>query len=326
MAFADTPLTGGAWNGPTRSPPPTGRTITDLPPAREPGGRPHRTHLLRPRGHRQRPGRGETLLRHRRRRAARRRGVPAAGLDRCGCQRSGGPPRARSCGRHRHILVPNGDGTGNDHKLPDDVTALVDTNRARDHSWVSDVAGCSDLPNILPTYGRFVASCWSPFGAHCAAYHQAAGLAGFLQGRSRGFGSLRAHFNKAGHSPRHGKVQVRHFQVLPRLAGARYAAASCTPGTARRWQGDRRQAPGLWGGRSRSTSPDIECVIRTSCLAVDDRVDVGEPAVDGGVGGCRAEMALVPRFERSACWCFADVVTAVDSLRCLGVTTKRRHH
>jgi hypothetical protein len=35
-----------------------------------------------------------------------------------------------------------------------------------------------------------------------------------LQGRSRGFESLRAHFNKAGHSRRHGKVQVRHFHVL----------------------------------------------------------------------------------------------------------------
>jgi hypothetical protein len=48
---------------------------------------------------------------------------------------------------------PKGDGTGNDHKLPDDLTALVGTNRARDQSWVSDVAGCSDLPTFCQRTG-----------------------------------------------------------------------------------------------------------------------------------------------------------------------------
>ena len=39
-----------------------------------------------------------------------------------------------------------------DHELPDDVTALVDTSRARDQSWASAVAG-SDLPTFCQRTG-----------------------------------------------------------------------------------------------------------------------------------------------------------------------------
>jgi hypothetical protein len=46
-----------------------------------------------------------------------------------------------------------------DHELPDDVTALVDTSRARDQSWASAVAG-SDLPTFCQRTGGW----WSIVG------------------------------------------------------------------------------------------------------------------------------------------------------------------
>jgi hypothetical protein len=75
------------------------------------------------------------------------------------------------------------------HPLPTTSRAVPGSCR----QWVSHDDTLQRLANILPTYGRLVASCWVPVGVGCGAYHQVVGFAGFLQGRCRGFESLRAH-------------------------------------------------------------------------------------------------------------------------------------
>ena len=75
---------------------------------------------------------------------------------------------------------------------PDDVTVHV----GMVHAEISGDQKDGRLPrlaNILPTYGWFVGYCWVPVGVEFAAYDLMAGFVGLLQGRSRGFESLRAH-------------------------------------------------------------------------------------------------------------------------------------
>jgi hypothetical protein len=56
------------------------------------------------------------------------------------------------------------------------------------------------VPTFCQTYRRPMASYRVPVDAEDGAYHLVAGFAVFLQGRSRGFESLRAH-QTAGQSP-----------------------------------------------------------------------------------------------------------------------------
>jgi hypothetical protein len=76
------------------------------------------------------------------------------------------------------------------------------------------------LANILPTYGRPVASCRAPGGAEDGAYHLVAGFAVPLQGRCRGFESLRAH---AGQSLLSATVRERADHAPAQTPGSRAA-------------------------------------------------------------------------------------------------------